>query len=292
LMPFSIAFLVMTIANLLLLAATLRLLTHELSLSRDQTQWLSLFVLCNFGVHAVVFYGQTSALVLYFMARHVVATKRQQEYHAGAWAGLLCIKPHFLIIPHFILLLRSRWRSLTVGVLISLSLIVGGFALVGLEATKAYFSLVQRMMSADNEWWNQWRGMHNLRALTTYWLPGNWQPYVWGAGILGVIAALARVNLRTRETHRDFAARWIVNLLGLLIVIPHLFTHDLTLLVIPAALFLSLCEARLAIWRGIGLIAIGLLPAVNNWLPTIMAGTLVILFLCSLRLTKTPLASS
>jgi hypothetical protein len=292
LIPFSTAFLAVTVLNLLLLAATLRLLTRALSLTRDQSQWLALFALCNFGVHAVVFYGQTSALVLYFMTRHIIATKQLQPHNAGAWAGLLCIKPQFLLIPHLVFLLRRNWRGLATGVLISMSLIIGGFALIGLETTKQYFSLAQRMVSADNDWWNQWRAMHNLRALTIYWLPGNWQPYVWAAGCVGVIAAVILINLRAGENPRDFAARWIVNLLGLLIVIPHLFTHDLTLLVVPAALFLSLRDAQVPVWLGVALAAVGLLPAVNYLLPTIMATTLVVLFLCSLRLTKTPLARS
>jgi len=285
LVSFAHAFLLVTIANLLLLAATLRLLARELSLTRDQAQWLALFALCNFGVQAVVFYGQISALVLYLMARHVTTAKKLQERKAGIWAALLCIKPQFLLVPHFILLLRRHWRGLAAGICISMGLIVGGFLLVGPQATKDYFFLVQHMASEDNEWWNQWRAMHNLRALTIYWLPGNWQAYVWAVGCFGVIASIALVNFKSRETDQDFAARWIVNLLGLLIAIPHLFTHDLTLLILPVALILSLSDARVPIWLGVSLTAIGILPAVNYLLPTIMAGTLVFLFLGGLYLT-------
>jgi len=72
-------------------------------------------------------------------------------------------------------------------------------------------------------------------------------------------------------------------------VIPHLFTHDLTLLIIPAALLLSLCSAEVPVWQGVALAALGLLPAVNYLLPTIMAATLVALFCVSLALSKSQL---
>jgi hypothetical protein len=285
LLPFPAAFLVATLANFLLITASLRRLTTALSLTRDQLQWLVLFALCNFGVQAVVFYGQTSALVLYFMTRHIVATKQRRELNAGAWAGLLCLKPQYLPVPHLVLLLRHNWRGLAVGIVASVTLILGAFALIGPEATRQYFALAQRMVSMDNDWWNQLGVMHNLRALTIYWLPGRWQPYFWAAGCVGVIAALIFTNLRAGEDPRDFAGRWIVNLLGLLIVIPHLFTHDLTLLVIPAALLLSLGAAQVPLGLGLVLSGLGMLPAVNYLLPTIMATTLVALFILSLVLT-------
>jgi Glycosyltransferase family 87 len=288
--PFSTAFLAVTVLNLLLLAATVRRLTRALSLTPDQSQWLSLFTLCNFGVHAVVFYGQTSALVLYLMTRHVIATKQLQARKSGIWAGLLCIKPQFLLMPHLVFLIRRSWRELVIGVLVSTSLILGGFALIGSATTKQYFSLAQRMVSADKDWWNQWRAMHNLRALTIYWLPGNWQPYVWAVGAVGTIAAIILVNLRLGGNSREFATRWIINLLGLLILIPHLFTHDLTLLVLPAALLLSQCGARVPVWVGVGLATIGLLPAVNYLLPTIMALALLLLFIASLFFARATLA--
>jgi len=286
LLPFSSAFLIVTLANLLLVTASLRRLSSALSMTRDQSQWLALFALCNFGVQAVVFYGQTSAVVLYFMTRHIVAAEQRQDLNAGAWAGLLCIKPQYLPVPHLVFLLRRNWRGLAVGVVVSVILILGAFALIGPEATTQYFALARRMVSIDNDWWNQLGAMHNLRALMVYWLPASWQLYFWLAGCVGVIAAITHNNLRTGENPRDFAARWIVNLLGLLIVIPHLFTHDLTLLVIPAALLLSLGEAQVPVGVGVGLVALGMLPVVNYLLPTIMAATLLALFLLSLGLTR------
>ena len=284
LLSFSNAFLAMTVLNVVLLAASLRLLIRNLSLSRDQSQWLVLCALCNFGVHAAVFYGQTSAIILFFLTCHVLAQKRSSEYKAGLWAALLCVKPQFLPIPHLDLLLRHRWRGLLVGALTSAALIVGPFIIIGAETSKQYFLLAQRMATADNDWWNQWHGMHNLRALTTYWLPVNSRFYVWWAGCVLVITTMIWSNLRARRGPNGFAVSWIINVLALLIVIPHLFTHDLSLLVLPCALLISLFKQSVPLSVGLGLVVLALLPALNYAFPMIMAVTLVILFTVSLTL--------
>lgn len=282
LLSFPRAFLAMTLLNFVLLVATLRMLIRQLSLSPDQSHWLLLFALCNFGAQAVVFYGQTSAIILYCLTRHVIAQKRSNDAKAGFWAALLSVKPQYLPIPHLILLLRRQWRGLLIGVVMSGVLIVGAFLLVGIETSKQYFELAQRMVVADDDWWNQWRSMHNLRALTIYWLPAVWQAYVWWAGGALVLSALLLWNLRQEQSAAGFAVTWIINVLGLLIVIPHLFTHDLSLLILPCALFVSLFRQPLPLPIGTGLVMVAALPAINHAVPTIMAMTLLILFMGSM----------
>jgi hypothetical protein len=199
---------------------------------------------------------------------------------------LLCFKPQFLPIPHLDLFLRGRWRGLLVGALTSATLIVGPFIVLGTETSRQYFLLAQRMATADNDWWNQWQGMHNLRALTTYWLPENSSFYVWWAGCICVLTTMILSNLRARRGPDGFAGSWIINVLTLLIVIPHLFTHDLSLLVLPGALLISMFKQNVPLSVGLGLVILGLLPALNYAFPTIMAATLVILFPLSLTLVR------
>jgi alpha-1,2-mannosyltransferase len=284
LLSFPAAFLLVTILNLLLILASLRLLTTRLSLTADQSHWLLLFALCNFGAQAVVFYGQTSAIILYCLTRHVLAERQSQDAEAGFWAGLLSVKPQYLPIPHLVFLLTGKWRGFLVGAAISGVLIAGAFLLVGIETSKQYFDLAQRMVAADDEWWNQWRSMHNLRALTIYWLPAAWQSYLWWVGVVLVLAVLITWNLSREESAAGFALTWIINLLGLLIVIPHLFTHDLSLLILPCALFISLFRQRLPLAVAVGLMIVAALPAVNYAAPTSTAITLLILFVVSVAL--------
>ena len=288
--PFSTAFLLITLVNLLLVGQCVRLLIRHLSLTTDQSHWLLLFTLCNFGVHAVVFYGQTSAIVLYFLTLHILAQRHDEKPSAGLWAGLLCVKPPYLAIPHFILLLRGRWRELLVGAVVSVTLVIGLFLWIGIKASSQYFQLAQRMMTHDNDWWNQWRGMHNLRVLAIYWLPERWSISIWWAVSVLVIATLAWINRRSATYTETFAVRWIINTLGLLIILPHLFTHDLTLLILPCALLLSLRKSQVSPLLGIGLVSFAMLPAVNYLFPTIMALALVLAFTASLFFAKSRLA--
>ena len=292
LLSFPAAFLLVTILNLLLILASLRLLKSRLSLTADQSHWLLLFALCNFGAHAVVFYGQTSAIILYCLTRHVLAERRSRDAEAGFWAGLLSVKPQYLPIPHLLLLLTGKWRGFLIGAAISGTLIAGAFLLVGIETSKQYFDLARRMVAADDEWWNQWRSMHNLRALTIYWLPAVWQPYLWWVGVALVLAVLIAWNLDREKSSAGFAVAWIINLLGVLIVIPHLFTHDLSLLILPCALFISLFRQRLPLAVAVGLMIVAALPAVNYAAPTTTAIMLLILFVMSVALGASRLTRS
>ncbi len=290
--PFSTAFLIMTLLNLLLIGQSVRLLISGLNLSADQSHWLLLFTLCNFGVQGVVFYGQTSAIVLLFLTLHVLAQKQAERPVAGVWAGLLCIKPQFLAIPHLILLVRHRWREFLVGATIGTGLIVGLFLWVGFEASSQYLELARRMVTADSDWWNDWRGMHNLRVLVLYGLPQAWHTVTWWI-MSGVVAGiLIWINWPNADHRDDYASRWIVNCLGLLIGLPHLFTHDLTLLVVPCALLLSTIKPPVPPAIGIGLVALAILPAVNYLIPPFMAVALLLLFTASLFFARDKFALS
>ncbi len=281
---FPTAFLLLTTVNLLLIGQSLRLLMRHLHLTTEQAHWLLLFTLCNFAVHGVIFYGQTSAIVLFFLTLHVLAQRKAERAVSGVWAGLLCVKPQYLAVPHFILLVRRRWREFVVGAAVGSLLIIGMFLWIGLEASAQYFQLARRMVSADSDWWNQWRGMHNLRVLVIYGLPKAWQATAWWSLSAIVVAILAWVNWPAAKHAKDHATCWIVNCLGLLIVLPHLFTHDLTLLIVPCALLLSKVKPHVPLVIGIGLVMLAMLPALNSIVPAIMAIALVLLFAASLLL--------
>jgi hypothetical protein len=195
-------------------------------------------------------------------------------------------------IPLLFFLLPGNWGVFLIGASFSGRLIAGAFLLVGIETSKQYFDLARRMVAADDEWWNQWRSMHNLRALTIYWLPAAWQPYLWCIGVALVLAALIARNLGREKNAAGFALTWIINLLGVLIVIPHLFTHDLSLLILPCALFISLFRQRLPLVVAVGLMIVAALPAVNYAAPTSTAITLLILFMVSVAFGSSRLTRS
>ena len=287
---FSSAFLAMTLLNGALLSLSLRQMIHHLRLSHDQSHWLILFTLCNYGVHSVLYQAQVSAIILFLLTNYVLSQKHGNDGRAGAWAGLLCVKPQFLPMPSFYLLLQGKWRGLSAGIAVSTALTIGAFLLVGAEATQQFFLLLQRMITKDDDWWNQLRGMHNLRALAAYWLPPASQAYFWWSSCGLVISLVVWINLRARQRPDTFAACWITNMIGLLLVSPHLFAHDLTILILPCALFLARFKESVPAPVGIGLTCIAALPVLNQSLPTITAITLLSVFLLHLGSSATTLA--
>ena len=284
LLSFSGAFLAMTMVNAGLIWATLKRLIHDLNLSSDQIQWLLLATLCNFGVQATLFNAHGSMIILYILTRHVLAQRIQLEPQSGLWAGMLCLKLQYVPLPHLVLLLNRAWVSLFAGVLVVTILVGGAFLFLGEQTLIQYLQIIRRYSGSEHDWTNPLHGMHNLRALTGVWLPGPWNHMVWLSAMTVVLIAVIWINLRARNLSNGFEISWISNSIALLLLSPHLFTHDLSLLVVPVALLFRICGPRVPLWLGAGIVAVSLLPALSYLLPTIMAAALFILFLLSLRL--------
>jgi hypothetical protein len=178
-----------------------------------------------------------------------------------------------------------QWRDLVLAGTISAVLFGGTFYWIGAEASRQYLQLINKM-GLEHDWTNPVGNMHNWRAIVTFWLPPDWQPYMQWLGTGLVMAAVFKVNYNPDKQRDGFVWRWIVNVLALLIMSPHLFTHDLVLLIIPCALFLSLFKPVLPVFVGLGLIFIAAFPAINHVLPTSTAILLLILYVTTIwRLT-------
>src|SRR5258706_2633833 len=111
-LSFPTAYLVMTVVNFVLLSFSFPLLIAHLQLSRQQSIWLILCGLCNFGVHSVLLQGQTSLIVLALLTVFTATLQNQQPMGAGLSAGPLFVKPQLHTIPFFIFLRRRWWRAL------------------------------------------------------------------------------------------------------------------------------------------------------------------------------------
>ena len=288
-LSFSNAFFALTVVNLMLLGSVIWRLCRELHLSNDQKHWLLLFTLCNFGVHAAVVNSQSSMVVLYFFANHLLALRHGKEIRAGVWAGMLCFKPQFLILPHFLLILYRQRHGFMIGVLVATFLTAGAFVLLGQHALLQYLQII-RLVGTENSWINPLEPMHNLKALTGVWLPPPWHYPAWFGSAVLVLGGVVWLNCRARRLAKGFEICWIGNSLALILLTPHLLAHDLSLLIVPCALLLSLSQSQVSPLLGIGLVSFAMLPAVNYLFPTIMALALVLAFTASLFFAKSRLA--
>lgn len=279
-LDFSPAFLAMTAVNILLLWATLRYLIRQLLLTADQIRWLLLFTSSSFAVHAVLFFGQTSFIILFVLARMTIACRQEKQSLTGFWLGMTLLKPQLSIVPGLALVAQCKWIAAAIGLFIAVIVSAASFYSIGGESFSQYTHLL-RQLAADSDWTNPVKGMHNLRALTANWLPLPWDRYGWWIASGVVITVTLSLNWRMRREARDFDYCWIANGLALLLLTPHLFTHDLSLLIIPCALALHRCKEQVPLWFGISMCGIAVVPALNYLAPGLMALILVILFAAS-----------
>jgi hypothetical protein len=207
-LDFSLAFLAMTAVNTLLLWATLRYLIRRLQLSADQIHWLLLFTLASFAVHAVLFFGQTSFILLFILARLTIACRQERQKVAGIWLGLTVLKPQLLLVPGLALAAQRKWTAATLGLVIAVAVSAIGFFSLGGESFGHYTGLLQGL-ATGSDWTHPVTGMHNLRALSSVWLSAPWDRYGWWSASAAVIAATLSLNWRARRGGGDFEFCWI-----------------------------------------------------------------------------------
>lgn len=261
---FSAAFIVMTVINIVLLATTIELLVRRLQLNRQQTYWLVLTTLCNYGVHYGLLEGQTSFIALLLLTLFMLTLRESGFASSGIWSGFLFFKPQLAGIPLLILLSNKKWRALewaflTLGLFALISL-VG----VGADGIKDYLALSAQAAAGDDYLRIEPEGMHNLRALTYFFFPAPWRDAVWWAGTIVLVALIVARSRASEKPNGIFFAEWITIAAALILVSPHLHSHDLTLLIVPFALVLKQVGEAVIPLVALTLVIVGVLPLINT----------------------------
>jgi len=261
---FSAAFIVMTVINIVLLATTIELLVRRLQLNRQQTYWLVLTTLCNYGVHYGLLEGQTSFIALLLLTLFMLTLRESGFASSGIWSGFLFFKPQLAGIPLLILLSNKKWRALewaflTLGLFALISL-VG----VGADGIKDYLALSAQAAAGDDYLRIEPEGMQNLRALTYFFFPAPWRDAVWWAGTVVLVTLIVARSRASEKPNGIFFAEWITIAAALILVSPHLHSHDLTLLIIPFALVLKQVGEAVIPLVALTLVIVGVLPLINT----------------------------
>lgn len=261
-LSFRGGYVAMTLVNLLLLFLTLRLLIRKLGLGKEQSTWLWLSAVCNFGTHWVLLQGQTSLIVLALLTAFMFAARERDDRRAGVWAGLIFFKPQILAMPFIVLFCQRRWRALVIATTVVVAL--GGFsiALVGATGIGQYLSLLRYYGATESGFGSDPKSMHNLRALAQYFVPFAYASYLWVALVVPVALATMSLNSQAREHDISRTFLWIGNFLAAMLLTPHLYSHDLVFLMVPIALVLHLCGLQVPALLGLCLILHGFLPLV------------------------------
>jgi hypothetical protein len=261
------------------------LLIARLQLTRQQSIWLIVCGLCNFGVHSVLLQGQTSLMVLALLAVFTGTVQNQQPMGAGLSAGLLFVKPQLQLIPFIILLSRRWWRALVIASITATLLAVCSVILVGWPAILDYFNLLTTYMIKERGYGSYPESMQNLRALAQYLVTYSWAARLWIALVVPVVAALFLLNSKLGTDPNVAQVQWIGNFIAGVLIAPHFNTHDLAVLIIPTAFALKRFGDPVPSWLILLVILIGIYPLValtfGNRLPPLVPVVLsVILFWC------------
>lgn len=251
-LSYSGAFVALTLLNLALLALSLMLLMKRLNLSRQQSTWLILAAACNYGVYYALLVGQTSFISLAILTVFATATRPQT---AGIAAGLLFFKPSLAAAPMLALIVKNQRKAVGIALGLAGCLLGLSFLAIGLDGVTDYLSIAARAASGDTFLEIRPERMQNLRALIGYFVSSLWLGYVWLAAIIAIFVLTLKRTGQANFNQLVFVA--------LLLTAPHLHEHDLTLAIVPAALFLKSVGDELKSWQALALIGFGLLPLVN-----------------------------
>jgi len=261
---FSAAFIAMTLINIAILVAVIQLLVRRVQLNRQQTYWLMLASFSNYGVQYGLLEGQTSFIALLLLTLFVFSFRESGSGNSGIWSGFLFFKPQLAGIPFLILVSNKKWRELgsaflMLGLLAFISLLS-----VGVGGVKDYIALSARAAAGDEYLRIEPEGMHNLRALSYFFLSAPWGDAVWWLGTFLLIALIVARSRASEKPNGNFFTEWITIAAALILISPHLHSHDLTLLTIPFAFVLKSAGEAVLPLVALTLVVLGVFPLINT----------------------------
>ena len=224
LLDFTSAYRVFLLLNFASLLLTVYLLVRQLQLDQSRSQALVLLITAFFPVYLTLKQGQLSLIFGLLYTLFWLRLSRGNLSHSFWWAGLLTGKPPLLPVPVWTLATRQQWSPL-VG-LTGASLLLWGLALLwtGPAVLSDYVRLLTEIGSGRYASISL-SAMCGVRGLD-FWLgAGN---LIWIPGVLLLLTALWMTRGWTLN-------RWgcCTLILATLVLAPHLYLHDLVL-VLPA----------------------------------------------------------
>ena|SRR5918993_187442 len=281
-LSFPVAYAAMALLNLVLLVLCLRLLISRLQLTSEQSIWLILIASCNFGVHSAILQGQASLIMLMLMVIFTFSFQGTHHIKTGLSTGLMFFKPQLQLAPFIILFTRRRWFALAIAFVTVTALAAFSLLLVGWAAIHQYLILLRTYLMSERGYGSYPEAMHNLRALAQYAVPFSWSRYLWVMLLLLVAAATFTLNAQRRTNPKMTAIQWIGNLVAGVLIAPHLYPHDLAILIVPTAFSVKMFQDAMPLWLISVMIAVGVYPvlplAFEEPMPPLVPLTLLVIF--------------
>ena len=106
--------------------------------------------------------------------------------------------------------------------------------IVGLPGITSYLRLLRFYGTTESGFGSYPQYMHNLRALLQYYAPFSYARYAWVALIIPITISTMWLNASAADEERSTVALWVGNFLAMMLLTPHLYAHDLTLMIVPS----------------------------------------------------------
>ena len=218
--------------------------------------------------------GQKSTFLLLILSGTFVLLHRKRPFLAGAVFGLIVFKPHLGIVIGLTMLLNRQWKF---G--------LGALGVVGIafccswlnhpQLVRDYVGVVSEMSNYVQTGGYQLADSNSLwgaTQLTFWWLPGNIVKVIAAALSLVVVALLWRIMQGKIETDSNrFARQFAAMVMAMVLLSPHFYGYDLTLLLLPMLLLVSSTTPGSwrthALDRRLGFVLLGILVLAGLFVP-------------------------
>lgn len=225
-----------------LLAAGWLLWRH--SRLRGVGTWLWVAAVVSFlPLQDAIYHGQLSFFLLFIWTASFLLFARGRERLAGATLALLLIKPHMMILPLVILLWKRRWQALQGVALTAAGGIILSVLASGPGILWTYPNFLREAAGWDDSngiaiWFMfGWNGL--FRALLGPGQHATVSLWALALSVPTVLACLVAWRGPWDASGRGFGTRFAALVLAVLLINPHLYRQDLSMLLLPAALVLG-----------------------------------------------------
>lgn len=183
--------------------------------------------------------GQKSTFLLAILTVSFILLHRERPLAAGIVFGLIAIKPHLAIVIGLAMLLKGQFRFVA-GSLITLSILILASCVGGVAAWQDYIQVCLGMSDYLSNGGYQLTESHSLWGAMEFTLAGfaPWlaQP-VAGLGAISVVVMLGSALRGSIEiTSTKFAFQFSAMIIATILLSPHFYTYDLTILLLPLVL--------------------------------------------------------
>ncbi len=233
-LPYKTAALVWLALMTLSLAVSLVLLCRLL----NGKPFVAAFCLC-FPVVISLSTGQKGTLLLLIFTIAIWLLRDRKLFAAGAVFALIAFKPHLAIPLGLVMVWKRQWRFLA-GCAVTLSMLLALCATLGIDTCTAYINVcfglgdyVQTSGYHLEQGFSFWSALQlaiNSPAITKIFLV---------LATVSVLCALFFVFQGEFDPTSDrFLFQFAALIVGTMLIAPHFYTYDLTILILPATLAL------------------------------------------------------